>query len=63
MISEGKKMDKNSWIQLIVGIILIGLFMVSWLAFKNIKITDWICLAVGILDLVIFVLYLSKKKK
>ena len=56
-------MDKNSWIQLIVGIILIGLFMVSWLAFKNIKITDWICLAVGILDLVIFVLYLSKKKE
>ena len=56
-------MDKNSWIQLIVGIILIGLFMVSWLAFKNIKITDWNCLAVGILDRVIFGLYLSKKKK
>ena len=55
-------MDKNSWIQLIVAIVLIGMFMVSWLIFKNIKTSDWVCLVFGILDLIIFVLYLNKKK-
>lgn len=56
-------MDKNAWIQLIVAIVLIGMFMVSWLIFKNIKTSDWVCLVFGILDLIIFVLYLNKKKK
>lgn len=56
-------MDKNSWIQLIIAIVLIGMFMVSWLIFKNIKISDWVCLVIGILDLIIFVLNLNKKKK
>ncbi len=59
---EGEEMDRNSWIYLIVGIILIGLFMVSWLVFKNIKTTDWVCLALGILDLIMLVFNLNKNK-
>lgn len=58
---EGKKMNKNTWILLIVGIILIGLFMISWLVFKNLKVSDWIALGLGILDLVILVISLKKK--
>lgn len=58
---EGKKMNKNTWILLIVGIILIGLFMISWLVFKNLKVSDWIALGIGILDLVILVISLKKK--
>ncbi len=56
-------MDKNSWITLIVGIILIGFFMVSWLVFKNLKTSDWVALILGILDLIIFALRLNKNKK
>ena len=55
--------SKNTIIQLIVAIFALGLFLISWLVFKNIKISDWIILAVGILDLVVFFLQLKKDKK
>jgi hypothetical protein len=56
-------MNKNSMIQLIVAIIAFGLFLVSWLVFKNIKTSDWIILAVGVLDLIVFFLGLKKNKQ
>ena len=55
-------MSKNSIIQLIVAIITLGLFLISWLVFKNIKVTDWLLLVVGILDLVSFFIGLGKDK-
>ena len=54
-------MSKRAIIYLIVAIIAFGLFLVSWLVFKNIKLSDWIILAVGVLDLVVFFLELKKK--
>ncbi len=60
-LREGKKMNRNLWIQLIATIILIGLFLVSWLVFNNIKTTDWIILALGILNLIFFVIRLKQK--
>ena len=56
-------MSKNSIIQLIVAIIAFGLFLLSWLVFKNIKISDWVILAVGFLDLIVFFLGLKKDKQ
>jgi hypothetical protein len=56
-------MNKNSIIQLIVAIIAFGLFLVSWLVFKNIKTSDWIILVVGVLDLIVFFLGLKKNKQ
>ena len=56
-------MSKNSIIQLIVAIITLGLFLMAWLVFKNINVTDWLLLAVGILDLISFFLGLGKDKK
>lgn len=56
-------MSKNSMIQLIVAIIAFGLFLLSWLVFKKIKTTDWVILAVGVLDLIVFFLGLKKNKK
>ena len=40
-------MSKKALIVLIVGIIMICLFLVSWLVFKNIKTSDWVALVVG----------------
>ena len=56
-------MSKNSIIQLIIAIITLGLFLVAWLVFKNITVTDWVILVVGILDLVSFFLSLKKDKE
>lgn len=56
-------MNKNSIIQLIVAIVAFGLFLLSWLVFKNIKISDWVILAVGVLDLIVFFLGLKKNKE
>ena len=61
--TKEKKMNKNSIIQLIVAIFAFGLFLLSWLVFKNIKISDWVILAVGILDLIVFFLGLKKNKE
>ena len=55
-------MSKNALVELIVGIVLICLFLISWLVFKNIKTTDWIALGIGILDLGLFA-YTYKKEK
>ena len=57
------KMNRNSIIQLIVAIVAFGLFLLSWLVFKNIKISDWVILAVGVLDLIVFFLGLKKNKQ
>lgn len=60
---KGKvKMSRNSIIQLIVAAIAFCLFLISWLVFKNIKISDWIILAVGVLDLIVFFIGLGKEK-
>ena len=56
-------MNKNSIIQLLVAIFAFGLFCLSWLVFKNIKTTDWVILAVGVLDLIVFFMGLKKNKK
>ena len=56
-------MKASSVIELIAGIILIGLFMLSWLVFKNIKVTDWLALAFGVVDLVYFALTIKQGKK
>lgn len=56
-------MSKNSIIQLVVAIITLGMFLMAWLVFKNIKVTDWLILAVGILDLITFFIGLRKEKK
>lgn len=53
-------MNKNSIIQLIVAVIA---FVLSWLVFKNIKTSDWVILAVGVLDLIVFFLGLKKNKQ
>ena len=55
-------MNKNSIIQLIVAIIFLGLFLISWLVFNNIKTTDWVSLIVGVLFLIAFFLGLKKNK-
>ena len=60
---KGKvKVSRDSIIQLIVAAIAFCLFLISWLVFKNIKISDWIILAVGVLDLIVFFIGLGKKK-
>ncbi len=56
-------MSRDSIIQLIVAVIAFVLFLISWLVFKNIKLTDWIILVVGILDLIVFFIGLGKKKQ
>ncbi len=56
-----QKKSKNSIINLIVAIISLGLFAVSWLVFKNIKTFDWVILAIGVLDLIGFFYELKKK--
>lgn len=56
-------MSKTAIVELIVGIILICLFLISWLVFKNIKASDWIALVLGVLDLIIFALTIKKEKK
>ncbi len=55
-------MSRNSIIQLIVAAFAFCLFLISWLVFKNIKISDWIILAVGVLDLIVFFIGLGKEK-
>ncbi len=55
-------MGRNSIIQLIVAIIFLGLFLISWLVFNNIKTTDWVSLIVGVLFLIVFFLGLKKNK-
>ncbi len=56
-------MNKKSLVFLIVGIVLVCLFLVSWLVFKNIKTTDWLCLILGVLDLGFFAYTLKKDKQ
>ena len=56
-------MNKNSVIQLLVALFAFGLFLLSWLVFKNIKVSDWIILGVGVLDLIVFFLGLKKNKQ
>ncbi len=55
-------MSKRALVELIVGIILIVFFLVSWLVFRNIKTSDWVALALGVVDLGIFA-YTYKKDK
>ena len=52
-----------SYLAKIAGIIQIRLFLISWLVFKNIKTSDWIALALGVLDLIVFTLTIKKEKK
>ena len=56
-------MKTRALVGLIAAIILIGLFLVSWLVFKNIKTSDWIMLFVGIVNLYIFADALKRLKK
>ena len=56
-------MSKRAIIELIVALISFGLFLISWLVFKNVKFSDWIILIVGCLDLVAFSLELKKGKQ
>ncbi len=59
--SSGEKtMNKTSWLELITGIILIVMFLVSWLVFKNIKPFDWVILLLGVLDLISVVAFHKK---
>ncbi len=55
-------MSKRALVELIIGIFLICLFLISWLVFKNIKTSDWIALGIGIVDLGLFV-YTCKRDK
>ena len=56
-------MSKRTIIELIVGIILVCLFLISWLVFKNIKSSDWIALLIGVLNLGLFVYYYKEDRK
>ncbi|MCR4871715.1 MAG: hypothetical protein K5859_10540 [Atopobiaceae bacterium] len=55
-------MRKQSLVLLVVSILLIGLFLVSALVFKNIKVSDWCSLAGGVLLLVAFAFSLKKQE-
>ena len=52
-------MNRTAIIWLIAGIIMIGLFMESWLVFNNIRIVDWIVLALGAVNVACFGLSLK----
>ena len=54
-------MRKQSLVLLVVSILLIGLFLVSALVFKNIKVSDWCSLAGGVLFLVAFAFSLKSR--
>ena len=56
-------MSRNAIIELVAGIILIGLFLIAWLVFKNIKSSDWIALVLGVLDLICFAITVNREKK
>ncbi len=56
-------MSKRALVLLIVGIFLIGLFLISWLVFKNITMSDWLSLILGVLDFGLFVYTLKKDKQ
>ena len=56
-------MSRHAIVELIVAVVLIGLFLISWLVFKNIKTSDWISLGIGILDLILFAYTMKKDKK
>ena len=56
-------MSKRAIIELIAAIVLIGLFLISWLVFKNIKLSDWISLLIGVLDLGLFVYDCTTNRK
>ena len=62
-VKEEIEISKSALVELIVGIILICLFLPSWLVFKNIKPSDWGALGLGNLDLIIFALTIKKEKK
>ena len=42
------------FVQLILGIMVISCFFISWLVFKRIDFWDWIILGLGVSDLVHF---------
>lgn len=54
--------NKNNTIMLIAGIIMVCLFLISWLVFKHITVIDWLILGLGIVDIAYFV-YVSTKGK
>jgi len=56
-------MNKSSIVLLIAAIIFIVLFLVSSLAFHNIKTSDWLSLVVGILFLISFIIRLVQGRK
>ncbi len=56
-------MSKRALVLLIVGIILVCLFLIAWLVFKNIQTSDWISLILGVLDLGLFAYTLKKDKQ
>ena len=56
-------MSKRAIIELIIAIVLIGLFLISWLVFKNIKASDWISLFLGVVDLGLFVYDCTTNRK
>ncbi len=56
-------MSKRSLALLIVGIILVCLFLISWLVFKNTQTSDWIWLILGLLDFGLFAYTLKKDKQ
>ncbi len=56
-------MSKRAIAELIVGIILVCIFLISWLVFKNIQTSDWIALILGVIDLIIFAYTCVKDKK
>ena len=55
-------MKASSVIELIFGIIMICLFLLPWLVFKDIKTADWIALALGVLNLIFFAVSLKNNK-
>ena len=56
-------MSKSAIIELVCAIISFGLFLFSWLVFKNVTTTDWIILLVGVLDVIAFIWQLKKDKE
>ncbi len=56
-------MSKRALVELIVGIILVCIFLISWLVFKNIKTSDWVALGLGVVDLVCFAYTCIKDRK
>ena len=63
MTIRSEEEDTMRFFQLILGILVISCFFISWLVFKRIDFWDWIILGLGVSDLVHFFSTGKKEEK